>query len=177
MIYDPDLLDRLSALPADPWRGEVFRHMFADYKPDRENRAGARWNPPETPAIYTSLTREVGLAEAEFHISQQPVRPSAKRTIYRIHVTLASVVDLSDRSRLATFGISDDELVSLDHRACQRVGGAIEWLDNDGLLVPSARAAGVNLIIFPNRQKGDYEFRVIDCDVIDEHNAPAGGGR
>ena len=101
MLYDRDLLERLEQLRALPWRGEVFRHMFSDYPPERENQRGARWNPPETPAIYTSLSRGVVLAEAEFQIGLQPIRPTARRTVYRISVVLGSVVDLSDRARLA----------------------------------------------------------------------------
>ena len=64
-------------------------------------------------------------------------------------------------------GISERELTSLDHRVCQTVGGAFEWLGNDGLLVPSARADGANLVIFPNRQRSDYEFRVIDSELTE----------
>lgn len=171
MIYDRELLDKLDQVRANPWRGEVFRHMFGEYRPERENQSGARWNPRETPAIYTSLSRAVALAEAEFHIGLQPIRPTAKRTLYRISVALGSVIDLSDRDRLATLGISDAEITFLDHRSCQNVGGAVEWLGNDGLLVPSARADGVNLVIFPNQQKSDYEFRVIDFEVIETETA------
>lgn len=167
MIYDREFLDKLDQLRAGRWRGEVFRHMFGDYPPERENQRGARWNPPETPAIYTSLTRNVALAEANFQISLQPIRPTARRTIYRIRVVLGSIIDLSDRSRLVALGISEDDLASLDLDVCQRVGGAIEWLGNDGLLVPSARADGVNLVIFPNQQKADYEFRVLDSAAVE----------
>jgi RES domain-containing protein len=167
VIYDRELLERLDQFRPKPWCGEVFRHMFGDYPPERENQRGARWNPPETPAIYASLSRVVALVEAEFHIGLQPIRPRAKRTVYRVSVVLASVVDLSDRDQLVELGILERDLTSLDHRACQNVGGAVEWLGNDGLLVPSARADGVNLVIFPNQQKSDYEFRVIGSDVIE----------
>jgi RES domain-containing protein len=166
VIYDRELLAKLDELRANQWQGEVFRHMFGDYPPERENQKGARWNPPEIPAIYASLTLDIALAEADFQISLQPVRPRARRTIYRISVTLSSVIDLSERTRLAALGISEDDWVSLDHRACQHLGGAIAWLGNDGLLVPSARADGVNLVIFPNQQKSDYEFRTIDSTLI-----------
>ena len=129
-MYDRELLDKLDELRATQWQGQVFRHMFGEYPPERENQRGARWNPSETPAIYTSLTRAVALAEADFQISLQPIRPTARRTIYRIDVALASVIDLSDRTRLAALGISEDDVAFLDHRACQLVGGAIEWLGN-----------------------------------------------
>lgn len=167
MIYDRELLGRLDELRADRWEGAVFRHMFGDYPPERENQRGARWNPAETPAIYASLTREVALAEADFQISLQPVRPRAMRTIYTIRVVLSSVIDLSDRTRLTALGVSAEDLAALDHGACQRVGGAIAWLGHDGLLVPSARADGVNLVIFPNGQAADYEFRVLASEVLE----------
>ena len=116
--------------------------------------------------IYTSVTREVALAEADFQISLQPVRPRARRTIYTIDVVLASVIDLSDRNLLVVLGIAPQDLTSLDHRACQQVGGAIAWLGNDGVLVSSARADGVNLVIFPNQQKSDYEFRAKAAEIV-----------
>ncbi len=40
------------------------------------------------------------------------------------------------------------------------VGGAAEWLKHDGILVPSARALGTNLVIFPNQQSATYRFEV-----------------
>ncbi len=120
MIYDRELLAKLDGLRANQWHGEVFRHMFGDYPPERENQRGARWNPPETPAIYTSLTRDVALAEADFQISLQPVRPRARRTIYRIRVTLSSVIDVS-------------EMAGRPARATGRI-------KHDGWLTPSGRA-------------------------------------
>jgi RES domain-containing protein len=141
--------------------------MFADYLPERENTLGARWNPPEVPAIYTSLARETVIAEAEYQISMEPRRPLVRRTIYRIEVSLQSVLDLSAAETLADLGLDQAELAAIDHTACQRIGGAVEWLEHDGLLVPSARAAdGVNLAIYPNRQGPEYKFRVLDSEVI-----------
>ena len=141
--------------------------MFADYLPERENTLGARWNPPEVPAIYTSLARETVIAEAEYQINMEPRRPLVRRTIYRIQVSLQSVLDLSDAETLAGLGLNQAELAAIDHTACQRIGGAVEWLEHDGLLVPSARAAdGINLAIYPNRQGPNYEFRVLDSEVI-----------
>lgn len=166
MTNDRELLEQLDKLPAAPWQGIVYRHMFADYSPDRENTRGARWNPPGTPAIYTSVERALALAEAEYQIGLQPVRPRVRRTIYGIAVTLGSALDLTDRAALACLGVGEAELESLDHTACQRIGGAVEWLGHDGLLVPSARGPGTNLVIFPNQQRADYEFRVIDAEVL-----------
>lgn len=109
----------------------------------------------------------MALAEAEFQISLQPIRPSARRTVYTIHLTLDSVVDLLGPAQLEGLGVSRVELESLDHSHCQHIGGAVEWLENDGLMVPSARAEGANLVIFPNRRRAGYEFEIVDEELID----------
>jgi RES domain-containing protein len=140
--------------------------MFANFTPERENTRGAPWNPPETAAIYTSLERKTVLAEAEYSIGSQPIRPRASRRIYRIDVSLSSVIDLSDWQRLALLGFTHDSFEVIDHSDCQVIGGAAEWLDNDGLLVPSARTKGTNLVIFPRRQKPGYRFDIIDFEEL-----------
>jgi RES domain-containing protein len=168
VIHDRTLLEELEKLSAAPWEGLVFRHMFGEAPPDRENRRGARWNPPEVPAIYTSIHRDVALAEAEYQIRNQPIRPWARRVLYHINVRLSSVLDLTDKQSLLRVGITDDKLLSLDHSSCQLVGGAVNWLGHDGLLVLSARAQGLNLIIYPNQQTPGYEFRQVDMEEIEK---------
>lgn len=169
MNYDRDLLQALASIPPARWSGIVYRHMFASLPPDRENTLGARWNPPEVPAIYTSLARETVIAEAEYQMGMEPLRPPVRRTVYEIGLTLSAVLDLSSRSALSRLGISECHLGANDHSACQMVGGAVEHLNHDGLLVPSARlSTGVNLVIYPNRQTGEYQFQVLGQDIIFE---------
>ena len=167
MRYDAKLLQALAELAPAPLRRTVYRHMFANFPPDRENTAGARWNPPQVPAIYASLSRDGVLAEAEYQIGLEPLRPSAKRTVYKIEVVLSSVLDLSTTKGLRRFGVKAENLVDLHHTACQLIGGAVEHLGHDGLLIPSARhSASSNLVIYPNRQTNDYSFRVVGEEVI-----------
>lgn len=172
MGHDPKLLRALRKFDPRPWRGVVWRHMFASYPPERENTLGARWNPPGVAAIYASLERETALAEAEYQIGMEPRRPPVRRTIYRIRVSLQSVLDLSTPERLASLGLQLADLSGIDHAACRRIGGAVESLEHDGLLVPSARAGGTNLVIYPNRQGPDYEFRVLGREAIFDPEAP-----
>jgi RES domain-containing protein len=168
VLYDDELLARISQLGAVGWEGEVFRHMFADFPPDRENTVGARWNPPEVPAIYTSQTRAGALAEGEYQILMQPRRPKAKRTIYKIGLLLANVITITDPKILRAFGIERNELEGIDPGMCQRLGGAVERLGHDGLVVPSARSSALNLVVFPNRQVANrYRFEILDTEVID----------
>jgi len=127
---------------------------------------GARWNPPGVPAIYTSLARETALAEAEYQISAQPHRPKAKRTVHQIELSLSSVFSLADPDTLAAFGLSKKDLGELDMTRCQEVGAAIEHSHHDGLLVPSARHHGHNLVVFPRQVTLEYRFQVISSEVI-----------
>jgi RES domain-containing protein len=144
----------------------VFRHMFAGFPPERENTSGARWNPPETPAIYASLEGTTAMAEADYYINIQPLRPRAQRLMYRISVKLSSVLDLSDWGLLRSLGVDEVIFATADYSASQNVGGAVEWLGHDGLLIPSARAKGTNLVIFPNQRKADHLFEALDSEEI-----------
>jgi len=149
MIYPPEMLDILQSAVVSAWEGTVYRHMFGSHRPARSNTTGARWNEPRLEAIYTSCERETALAEAEYYISLQPLRPKAKRTLYTIRVSLRNVVDLTAPGVLRRLGISDDILASDDHSPCRLIGSAVNWLGHDGLLVPSARlTGGTNLVIY-----------------------------
>lgn len=166
MNHDRLLLQAITALDEAAWAGAVFRHMFASFSPDRENTLGARWNPAEIPAIYTSTSRDTALSEAEYQMGMESVRPPTRRTLYEIRVSLASVLDLSLVGALTSVGLTMDEVAANDHGACRRVGGAVEHLGHDGLFVPSARHGGRNLVIYPNRRKANYQFDVIDAEII-----------
>jgi RES domain-containing protein len=166
VIYDEELLELLGRCAGGPFEGEVFRHMFGDNPPGRENRAGARWNPPGVPAIYTSLSRETAIAEAEHILGLQPLRPRTRRTLYTLRVVVATTVRLA-RADLGAVDISDGAFRGLDFRACQEVGGAIAWLGSGGLVVPSARHGGDNLVVFNANAGPDDELRVLADEIID----------
>jgi RES domain-containing protein len=150
MEYPRALVDQLSALPATAWSGDVFRWTFTGTPPDRANTRGARWNPPGVPALYTSFARDIILAESDYLIQAQGIPPNRVREIHTFSLSLKSVLDLSDRALLRRLGIDDAALQDTDYSRCQMVGGAVERLRNDGLIVPLARGQGNNLVIFVN---------------------------
>ena len=162
------MLDRLQSVEPQSWEGVAFRHMWLDYRPDRENTRGARWNPPDVRAIYLSLSRKGVLAEAEHQIAMQPVPPRGRRTVYKVQIAPSAALDLTHDAVLSELGIGHEELAADDMGACQEVGGAAAWLEADGILVPSARAEAVNLVIYPSNASPDYSFDVLDEDVISE---------
>lgn len=146
-IHDPVLLDQIEQLGTQPFEGHVWRHMFNDHPPELSNTRGARWNPPAVAAIYASLAPATALAEAQHAIDSQPLRPKPRRRVlYELRVALPSVVDLTNE-RYKEVGLTDVDLGADDFLACQRVGGAVAWLGYDGLIVPSARAAGGNVVV------------------------------
>ena len=112
------------------------------------------------------------MAEAEYQISLEPLRPSVRRTVYEIKVSLSSVLDLSSADALQTLGLSLPELAAMDHTRCQMIGGAVEYLEHDGVLVPSARASkGTNLVIYPNKRTADYEFSIVSEELVFDPDA------
>lgn len=146
---DPDRLisERLARFHAGPWTGEVWRHTLGTNPPDRRNTHGARWNPSGVEALYGSIERDTALAEGEYLISAQPLRPIATRTLHRLRVTLEALVDLTGPGSLESLGVDHEALLSDDHRACQAVGAAAVFLHFDGIMVPSARSPGTNIVI------------------------------
>ncbi|HEY0155896.1 MAG TPA: RES family NAD+ phosphorylase [Thermoanaerobaculia bacterium] len=160
------MLDILQSASVSAWSGTVYRHMFGSHPAARSNTTGGRWNDVGVEAIYTSCERETALAEAEYYINMQPLRPKAKRTLYTIRVSLKNVIDLTAAGVLAQLGITDSFLGAPDHSPCRTIGGAVNWLGHDGLLVPSARRpGGTNLVIY-QQDLSTSDFEVVGEEVI-----------
>ncbi|MFI4987639.1 MAG: RES family NAD+ phosphorylase [Alphaproteobacteria bacterium] len=166
MALEKGLIDKLQLLESETWRGTVYRHMLGDRDPLLPNTRGARWNPPGVDALYSSLERATALTEGAYLIAAQPVPLRVKRVLHRIRVTLRSVIRLSDAALLRKLGIDDLALANADHSACRKVGQAAAWLEHDGLIVPSARATGLNLVVFVNNQ--EIEPEAIDSETIED---------
>ena len=167
MALEKALVDRLQLLTPAPWRGIVYRHMLGDREPLLPNTRGARWNPPGVDALYTSLERATALAEGDNLIAMQPVRIEVKRVLHRIRVSLRSVLHLGEAALLHELGVDERALSNPDHTVCRKVGHAVAWLEHDGLIIPSVRANGFNLVVFVNNQDEQAELKATDSEVID----------
>jgi RES domain-containing protein len=84
-------------------------------------------------------------------IEAQGIPPHRARQVHTFSLSLRSVLEITDEALLARLGVDDASLRDSDHSRCQLVGGAVERLGNDGLIVPSARSRGNNLVVFVNR--------------------------
>lgn len=163
---DPDLLDALEFMPAQEWDGRAWRHMFNDYPPTQVNTSGARWNPRDVGAIYAALDRDTAIAEGQHAIDIQPRRIFRQRVVYEVHVKIPGLIDLTGVDSLESVGLKRDDIASNDFAACQEVGRGAAWLGLNGLLVPSARHAGSNLVILVGDLDVDDFMEVISREVI-----------
>jgi len=153
VLYEEALLTALEDRGSTPFSATVFRYVFASQPPLRPNVRGARWNPTDVAALYTSLDEATARAEIDFLIDSQPIRPSAELVLARIDVTLNGVIDLRDTRTLEVHFQLDLAALPDDRSGyppCQEIGGAAAFIGRSGLLVPSMRRAGAaNLVIFP----------------------------
>lgn len=163
MIYDPVLLDKLEQLAAQSYTGRAWRHMFNGVDPQLPNTRGARWNPAGVAAIYLSLESATAIAEADYSLAIQPVRPTPRsRELYEVEIDLGRILDLRDVGVLASLGVDEEALRRDPPNECQAVGGGAAWLQCDGLIVPSARAPGSNLVAFVDHMDPDATLTVIN---------------
>jgi RES domain-containing protein len=148
--FAPDLLDFLESRANERWSGSVWREVLGDTDPLRPNQRGARWNPPGVESLYCSLLKTTARAEIDFLLAVQSVPVRTRRSI-RLDVELTRVVDLVDLSPLASFGMDRTDLLGPTAPESRLLGHAVSWLGCAGLLVPSARHDGTNLVIYTNQ--------------------------
>lgn len=169
MIFEQEVLDALEKLNQEAWEGEVWRFVARGRNPLLANRTGARWSPPGTAALYTSLERGTVLAELDHlrNLQTPPVRRSAFR-LYRVRVQVESILILTNQAVLGTLGLDEQQVASDDMNACQSVGGAAAWLGRDAILVPSARADGSNLVVFVDNQQPDAVLEPVEEEDLED---------
>lgn len=76
------------------------------------------------------------------------------------------MLDLTDRDLLASLGIDEEALAGDDHSRCQAVGGAAAFLKSDGIIVPSARHPGHNLVILFEGAGEVPDVRVVESETL-----------
>jgi RES domain-containing protein len=161
-IYDPGLLDALEGRTAGPWEERVWRHVFEGTDPSAANIRGSRWNPPGVEAIYASLDQDTAIAEIDHLIAMQPYPITRPRVTHEMDVHLSRVADLTNQADLENLGLDIEVLKADGKDLTQTIGGAVAWLGIGGLLVPSMRHAGTNLVIFVNSADPDDYWKPSD---------------
>lgn len=151
-VHDPDLLDALQALTPEPLQRLVWRVHWASRDPLAGGTGGGRWHPPNAfAALYTSLEKDAALAEIYHHLSRAPVFSSSHVKISMLRVRAERVAVFGDCASLQPLGIDAEAFRHGDPARSREVGAAAHFLDLQGLVVPSARWPGANLVLFPDR--------------------------
>jgi len=145
-IHDPSLLDALEKLET-PWKGLVWRQVIGQTDPLRPNARGARWNPPETEALYCSLSESGAQLELVSMLERQPVKVRKALRTHQLRVDVRRSADLRSGA-LADVGYENHILIADDWSVPQRMGAAAAWLGLAALIVPSARHDAGNIVLF-----------------------------
>ena len=120
MIHDPDLLDRLDALPKETFDGEVFRGTRQSLDPLASSYSGGRWMRRDGAGVlYTSLAREGALAEISFHWGQLNPRPTKPVILHTLRVASSSNLEAGP-GRPCGVGRSGEQLCRRQHASAHR---------------------------------------------------------
>lgn len=160
----------VAALPFLPWQGRVWRihrHKYRATDPAGSLKVSGRYNqgsdgfPPgeRWPALYTSTSPDVALAEAWRYIDPDLIDTIKESRRTEIEVELSLVLDCRDT---ATMGIAGDVLLDdRDYSAGQILGRVVIERGAEAMLVPSATRLGDNLIVFTANRRPNSRLDIV----------------
>jgi RES domain-containing protein len=134
--------------------------------------AGGRWNPKGLfAALYLAQPARACMGELERAAASQgwtvPEMLAAGRTLHKISVTNARLLDLRTADNLRAVGLADTDIVDDDWGACQTVGHAAWFLGLDGVLAESATGQGLVVTAFEARL-GPGKLDLVESERLEE---------
>ena len=167
--HDRELLDALESRPSEAFSGETWRVTAKGRDALRGSTAGGRWSPPgEFEVLYTSLARAGALAEIGYRLSLEPIWPSRlAHELHRITARTDSSLRFADVNSLLTFGVDIKRYATFEYTVTQAIAAAAFFLDFDGLIVPSARCAELNLVIFMEKLDVGERLNMTASEPVD----------
>jgi hypothetical protein len=168
-VHDRAVLDALEAIDPESFEGTAWRVTRNGRDPLLGSSAHGRWSPGgEFEVLYTSLERQGALAEIGYRLSLEPVWPSLiAHKIHTIEARTERPLRFANVESLAPLGVDVATYEGLDYGATQAIAAAAHFLEFDGLLVPSARAACTNLVLFPDRATIGGRLDLIGSEDVD----------
>jgi RES domain-containing protein len=176
--HDPALLEALATFSDETFDGKVFRVTGRSADPLAFSQNGGRWAPPSSylsvPILYTGLTRETALAEVASYLALVTPTPSRIMVLHHLQITARRVVRLSTAD-LERLGISAAAYSERNYARpgqsppsrSQEIGAALSFLGFDGLIAPSARWPGDNLMVFQDNHRLDSTLEAVEKEEID----------
>jgi len=168
-VHDRSVLDALEKLDPEPFDSDVWRVARKGRDPLRGSSANGRWGAPgELEVLYTSEQRDGALAEVGFRLSLEPVWPSLIRhQIHVLAVRAERTLRLVDMRELANLGVDISRYETFEYGATQAIAAAAHFLEFDGMLVPSARFACTNLVLFTDRVSHAGNLQLVSSEDVD----------
>ena len=166
MIHDTDLLETLSRLPVSEFEGSVYRVTGQLADPIAFSQSGGRWamdtdKEGGCQILYTSLLREGAIAEVASYLGLLTPVPKKALRMHRLEVALDKTLRLAVAD-FSALGIDQNWYGERNYTQTQRVGAAINFLELDGLIAPSARWNCDNLMIYGDNHGVDKKLEVIE---------------
>src|SRR5262245_17584739 len=152
-IHDRAILDALDSLASEAIEKTVWRVTRKGRDPLRGAVANGRWNAiGEFEVLYTSHLAEGALAEVGYRLSLEPVWPSRiEHELHTLKIRAGRVLNFETLQQLEKLGVNTARFESFDYTATQAIAAAAHFLEFDALIVPSARFAAQNLVVFLDR--------------------------
>ena len=154
---DNKLIDAIEAIDPVEFSGPVWRVVKEGRDPAQCSRSGGRWDDGTFDVLYTSETDKGAIEEMRFHLMRgQPIMPSQiKYKLHEIDLSLGRSLKLLNLDALANVGLDTSRYGQLsysekdaEYPRSQDVAEVAHFLDFDGLVVPNARYACLNVIAF-----------------------------
>jgi len=170
LIHDPLLLDALSSLPVTEFEGRVFRVTGNQADPVAFSQSGGRWamdtdKEGGCPILYTSTKREGAVAEVASYLALLTPIPQKPLKMNELEVSLDKTLRLAVTD-FASVGIEGTTYDVRNYLQTQRVGAAINFLELDGLIAPSARWNCDNLMIYGDNHSMEKQLEVIGSSAL-----------
>jgi RES domain-containing protein len=169
MSHDYEILDVLDQLDSTEYTGTLWRTTWIKREPFLGGTSGGRWSPSKKiEALYTSLEKNISIAELHYHLSQAPIFSSCGVLIWNLNAEILNLLDLTSSKVLADLKLSEKSGKALISHS-QKIGAATCFLGFQGVIVPSYRRSGNNCVIFSE----NIEVSQIEAKSKEEINWPA----
>jgi hypothetical protein len=168
-VHERSVLDALEKLDPEPFDADVWRVARKGRDPSRGSSASGRWGAPgELEVLYTSEQRDGALAEVGYRLSLEPVWPSLiQHQIHILAVRAERALRLANMRELENLGVDISRYETFEYGVTQAIAAAAHFLEFDGLLVPSARFACSNLVLFTDRISLTGHLQLVSSEDVD----------
>jgi RES domain-containing protein len=152
-VHDRAILDALEGFDPERIEQSVWRVARKGRDPLRGAIAAGRWNAiGELEVLYTSAVSDGALAEVGYRLSLEPIWPSKiEHQIHELSIEANNALRIDSLAHLEKLGVDIARYESFEYATTQAIASAAHFLQFDALIVPSARYAASNVVLFLDR--------------------------